>query len=179
VDLFGPPPGLRSSGRRIEHEESPAADSAPRKKSPRRDQAIFLAAEEAYSIPELAALWQVYEEDVRAVFHDELASPTATDDRIAWALVLRASVGLCMLRPLDVERALGGDFTRVRPETWKTVSVVVHVPTFVTEALTTEPALPADLPLNVRIEQLLVELFTNRPGRTVDMGEDVAIRPRT
>jgi hypothetical protein len=139
---------------------------------------FFLQPSEAYSIPELAALWQVHEEDVRAVFHDELARPTATDDRIAWALVLRASVGLCMLRPLDVERALGADFTRVRPETWKTVSVVVHVPTFVTEALTTEPALPADLPLNVRIEQLLVELFTSHPGRTVDMGEDVAIRPQ-
>lgn len=78
-----------------------------------------------------------------------------------------------MLRPLDIERALGLDFPRVRPEAWRTVTVVVHVPAFVTEALSREAFLPSDLPLDIRIEQLLVETFMRRPpGGTMVIDSD-------
>ncbi|HEV7763434.1 MAG TPA: hypothetical protein VGQ76_00395 [Thermoanaerobaculia bacterium] len=126
---------------------------------------FFLQPFETYSIEELSKLWRVHEDDVRAVFHDELSQAT---DRVAWAVALEASVNFCMLRPLDVECALGADFTRVRPETWRTASVVIHVPAFVKEALAREPSVPSHLPLDARIEQLLIELFTPHHMGTID-----------
>ena len=147
----------------------PRSDEQDRLDAIRR---FFLQPHETYSIAELSALWRVNDDDVRAVFHDELTRGTL-NDRIAWAVAVGASVSFALIRPLDIERALGRDFSRVRPETWRTVAVVVHLPTFVTEALVSEPSLPSDLPLDVRIEQLLVELFTRHPRRTVNSGDDV------
>lgn len=131
---------------------------------------FFLQPKEAYSIPEISALWRVHEDDVCAIFHDELARSNRTE-RITWEHALGASVSFCMLRPLDIERALGLDFTRVRPEAWRTDSVVVHLPKFVIESLASEPSVPSDLPLDVRIEQLLIELFKGHPSRTAGISD--------
>jgi hypothetical protein len=70
-----------------------------------------------------------------------------------------------MLRPLDVERALGDDFSRVWPENWRTVSVVVHLPRFITEVIATEPSLPSELSLEARIEQFLIGLINRHQNR--------------
>src|SRR5690349_3660915 len=121
---------------------------------------FFLQPQKTYSTSELAALWGVPEEDVYAVFHDELerSTPSAC---IGWESAVGASVRFSMLRPLDIEHALGPDFVRVRTGGWRTVPILVHVPAFVVDALLCEPSLPPDLPIDVRIEQLLVEVFAS------------------
>jgi hypothetical protein len=139
---------------------------------------FFLQPPETYSIAELSALWRVQEDDVRAVFHDELAGTTPPHERVPWAIAIGASIKFSMLRPLDVERALGADFTRARPDSWRTIPVVVHLPRFVTEALASEPSLPSDLPLGVRIEQLLVELYATYPGRTIEYDAEPVVKGR-
>ena len=121
---------------------------------------FFLQPQETYSVAELSILWRVHDDDVLSIFHDELMR-AGPHDRIAWAVALGASVHFGLLRPLDVEHALDAEFPRVRPGSWRTVPVVVHLPAFVMAAIAREPCLPSDLPLDVRIEQLLIELFAS------------------
>ena len=121
---------------------------------------FFLQPAESYSVEELALLWQVHPDDVRDIFHDELAHlPSEVSPAIAWSSAIEATVNFGMVRPVEIERALGNDFTRVRPEKWRTVRTVVHLPIFVRDAVAREPCLPSHLSTAVRIEQLLVELF--------------------
>lgn len=122
---------------------------------------FFLQPAESYSVSELARLWQVHSDDVRDIFHDELAnSPSEVSPVIAWSVAVEATVNFSMLRPVEIERALGSDFTRVRPERWRTVRTVIHLPIFVRDAVGREPCLPSNLSPAIRVEQLLVELFS-------------------
>jgi hypothetical protein len=126
---------------------------------------FFLQPQETYSIPELAELWRVSPQDVRDLYHDELsrvAPDGRTSDHIARRDAETASIAFGMLRPFDIEQALGSDFTRVRPEEWRTVSLTIHIPKFITEALAAEAFLPCNLPVDARIEQVLLEVFA--PG---------------
>lgn len=127
---------------------------------------FFLQPQERYTVAELARLWKVHPDDVRDVLHDELTRTSSPEPPIAWADAVGASVAFRMLRPLDIERALGLDFSRVRPDTWRTVSVVVHLPKFVTDAVANEPSLPADLPLELRLERALIELYVRHESRS-------------
>lgn len=128
---------------------------------------FFLQPQELYSLEELAALWRVHPDDVRDIYHDQLlrraaSNPDGTDSlRIAWADAVGTSVTFNILRPFDIERALGPDFTRARPETWQTVPILIHLPRFIAEAVALDASIPPRLPLDVRIEQLIVELFTS------------------
>lgn len=125
---------------------------------------FFLQPQESYAVEDLAALWRVRPDDVCAIYHDELARTSSTG-RIEWADAAGASIAFTMLRPVDIERALGSEFGRVRPDTWRTVPILVHLPKFVIEAVTNEPALPADLALEVRVEQVLIELYARHECR--------------
>jgi hypothetical protein len=120
---------------------------------------FFLERRETYSIEELAELWRVHQDDVRDVYHDEFRVPDAASRGIAWADAVGASIRFSMLRPIDVERALGLEFTRVRAENWRTVAIVIHLPKFITNALALQPSVPANLDIEVRVEQLVMELF--------------------
>ncbi|MDP9192849.1 MAG: hypothetical protein M3P06_14200 [Acidobacteriota bacterium] len=123
---------------------------------------FFLQPQEWYSFEELAALWRVHPYDVRDIYHDQLLRRDGSSAlRIAWADALGTSIAFNMLRPFDIERALGSDFVRVRPETWRTVPILVHIPRFIAEAIALDASIPPRLPLDVRIEQLIVELFTS------------------
>lgn len=127
---------------------------------------FFLEPQEWYSLEELAVLWRLHADDVRDIYHDQLLrraesnADGAASIRIAWADAVGTSVTFNILRPFDIERALGPDFTRARPETWQTVPILIHVPRFIAEAIALDACIPPRLPLDVRIEQLLVELFT-------------------
>jgi hypothetical protein len=65
-----------------------------------------------------------------------------------------------ILRPFDIECALGSDFTRARPAMWRTLPILIHLPRFIAEAIVLDASIPPKVGLHVRIEQFIVELFT-------------------
>lgn len=122
---------------------------------------FFLQPLEAYSIDDLAALWQVHPDDVRDIYFDELREPAVIEKRIPWADALGTSIKYSMLRPFDIERALGTDFTQARTEVWRTVPILMHLPRFVADAVALDAAIPATLALDLRIERFLLEHFAS------------------
>jgi len=125
---------------------------------------FFLQPKDSYSIEELACLWGVALDDVRAVYHDEIlrsseaASGGASSLRIPWTDAVGASFAFNVLRPYDVEIALGSDFAAVQPKRWRTVPVVLRLPAFVVDALS-ETSPVRDTRLAVCIEQFVLEAF--------------------
>ncbi len=133
---------------------------------------FFLEPREVYSIDDLMALWRVHRDDLYDIFHDRiLQSQSSLEElRVGWADVIRTSVTYYLLRPFDVERALGEDFSVARPERWKTVPVLIRIPRFVASALALDSSLPPKLALARRIEQIVFEFFATEhlPGSVVD-----------
>lgn len=131
---------------------------------------FFLDPQEAYSLDELAALWRVRTDDVRDIYHDQIAragEPLA----IGWADAVGTTVAYSLLRPHDIERALGQDLTRVRSARWRTVPVLIHLPRFVADAFTLDASMPPRLALAARIEQFVFELFaTEQPANSTSAG---------
>jgi hypothetical protein len=139
---------------------------------------FFLQPLDAYSIDVLAALWRVHPDDVRDIYFDQLSAPAVTDRtsvRIPWADALGASTTFNMLRPFDIERALGTDFMQVRTEMWRTVPILIHLPQFIADAVALDASIPATLALDLRIERFLLEHFTSGSYR-VDGSEAVPTR---
>lgn len=95
---------------------------------------FFLRPQETYSIEELASLWRIDSDDVRDIHHDELSrratlnQERAGPPRIARADAVATTVSYNILRPFDVERALGAEFSHARGEAWRTTPILVHVP---------------------------------------------------
>lgn len=127
---------------------------------------FFLDPQDTYTLEELAVLWQIHPDDVRDIHYDQLVQYAEPDGeavqsmRIAWADAICASVTFGILRPFDIERALGSDFTRARPEKWRTVPILIHLPRFIAEAIALDASIPPKVALPVRVEQFIVELFT-------------------
>jgi hypothetical protein len=127
---------------------------------------FFLEPQDTYSLEELAALWRIHPDDVRDIYYDQLvqcAEPggrAVESMRIAWTDAVGTSVTFGILRPFDIERALGSDFTRARPEMWRTFPILIHLPRFIAEAIALDASIPPKVGLPVRIEQFIVELFT-------------------
>jgi hypothetical protein len=131
---------------------------------------FFLQPQETYSMKELAALWRVSLDDVRDVYHDEIAQweisngregvETNKVQRIKWAKAVGTTGVFSLLRPFDIERALGPDFINVRTERWRTVPILIHLPRFVANAFELDASIPPRLALANRIEKVLLELFT-------------------
>ncbi|HJQ36234.1 MAG TPA: hypothetical protein VKB93_03755 [Thermoanaerobaculia bacterium] len=127
---------------------------------------FFLEPHDTYTLDELAALWQISREDVDEILGHKLAT-WATDHpddpdalRITWADALRTSLSYNFFRPIDVERALGADFGRVRPESWRTVPLLIHVPRFMVETLDFDGVMsPSGRTPAARVEQYLFDLF--------------------
>lgn len=127
---------------------------------------FFLRPQETYSVEELGTLWGIRPDDVRDIYHDELMRAAASTEegagvRIAWADAIATSVTFNILRPFDVERALGAEFSQARPAAWRTVPVLVQVPIFIVEAIAAEHSIPPKLPVNIRLEQIIVEVFAS------------------
>ena len=112
---------------------------------------FFLQPQETYSLGELAALWRISVECVREICCDK--APDAL--RIAWADALEAAITFTLFRPVDVERALGSQFGRVRSELWRTVPLHIYVPRFIVQAIEFDGVRTQ----SARIEKFLFDLF--------------------
>lgn len=127
--------------------------------------AFYLQRRESYSIEELAAVWRTSCEEVRDVFHDEIdrwadAHPDAPDaPRIRWREAVDANDAFAIARAIDVERALGSDFARVRAPGWRTVPVLLHLPRFITDAISSEAGGSPNRTLAARVEQFILDAF--------------------
>lgn len=138
---------------------------------------VYLTPKRTYSFDDLATQWAVPAEEVRDMFYDELLAreeshPEATDDlRIAWADAVTASIVFGIVRPVDVELALGDDSLRVLPAEWRTVPILLHLPRFVTDAIAREAGADrTDILLPARIEALLLDLYSERLRALVQSG---------
>jgi hypothetical protein len=139
---------------------------------------FFFQPLESYSVDELAAFWQVHPNDVRDIYFDQLRASAVTDRsamRIPRADALGASTTFNMLRPFDIERALGADFTRARTEMWRTVPILIHLPQFIADAVALDASTPATLALDLRVERFVLEHFASSSYR-VDGSETVPPR---
>lgn len=115
--------------------------------------AFFMEPQDSYSFEDLAALWEISVEDVREVFSDEPAESKRVLP-VTWANALWTGVTYNYFRPVDVERALGADFARVRPQSWLTVPLLIHVPRFMVDTLCS-----GERSQSASVEQFLFDLF--------------------
>lgn len=106
---------------------APAIDRSPAEVRQKRLNLIryfLLHPQQTYTVLDLAAIWCIHTDDVRAIYHDDLTAwneghPGTPDGYpIAWIDVLGASVAFNIIRACEVEEALGKDFERVRSIEW-------------------------------------------------------------
>jgi hypothetical protein len=128
---------------------------------------FFLEPKDFYSFDDLADLWCVPVESVQDVFYDwiaqcdlDLGSGVAGTTRVGWPLAVVTTVTFSLLRPADIERALGAQFGLVRGTRWATVPVLIRIPRFVATAFALDQSLPSSLALAKRIEQVLLEFVS-------------------
>jgi hypothetical protein len=133
---------------------------------------FFLSPEPAYSLDRLAELFQVSIDDMIDVYHDEIVrqigenvseidNTAVSSVRIEWADAVRASRTFNLLRPWDIDLALGEHFNRVQPDAWRTVPVLVRLPRFIVDTIVATPAGLRTLDFAVHIENLILELYQN------------------
>lgn len=138
---------------------------------------FFLRPKENYSVDELANLWGVDAGDIRDIYHDELSKEGVADNpRVSWADAAAAGVNFNILRPLAVERALGAEFVHARTEAWRTVPILVHLPQFIVDDVVDQPSIPAKLPVDVRLEQVILEVFAAGKHATTTRAADATAR---
>jgi hypothetical protein len=147
-------------------EGTPLRDLMPDEGLVRRVREFFLHPQETYSIDELSAVWEISEDDVCDIYSDELIEgerrhPRGPDGlRVAWADAVGATVFWTLFRPCEIEVALAEDFSRARSDRWRTVPILVRLPRFVLDLITTAPPFPdAAKTLPAKIEQFIVGAF--------------------
>ena len=133
---------------------------------------FFLDPQETYTAAQLAEVWQVPVDDVRVLFHDDLASwnddhPHAIDALpITWTDAVTVTAKFNMLRAVDVENALSADFERVRPPSWRTVPFIISLPLWLIDAIETDLGIIALAPSNatvaMRVERAMLDLFEEK-----------------
>lgn len=128
---------------------------------------FFLDHREAYSLGDLATLWRVSLDDAADICHDEIAQWEQSSVvgqnvpfQLPWAKAVGTTIRFALLRPVDIERALGDRCLEARSDRWRTVAVVVRLPRFVAEAFELHASTLPKLALAHRIEQVLLEFFT-------------------
>lgn len=123
--------------------------------------AFFTQPTDAYTLEDLAALWSIPATELRDVFHDEVDRWTETHpdapDRclITREDALRAVDMFGIVRPVDVERALGSDFVRLRPPSCRTVPLLIYLPRFVVDAVLADRDRGDEWSADARIEQFI------------------------
>lgn len=130
---------------------------------------FLLDPQDTYAIEELAALWRIPRDDARAIYHDEVEAwkevhPDAANGLpVQWIDALAASAKFNLLRAVDVERALGAEFERARPQNWRTTPVIVSLPRWLVEAVQCDvqsvTLAPSNASMAMRIERVLLDLF--------------------
>lgn len=141
---------------------------------------FFLDPEETYTVAQLAELWRVALDDVRAVYHDDLESwkeahPDAIDALpVHWMDAAGATAKFNMLRTVDVENALGSEFDRVRLASWRAVPLMIALPQWLVAAIETDVAMTSLAPSNatvpMRIERALLDLLAEEHERVAFRG---------
>lgn len=121
---------------------------------------FYLAPRSAYSCEELASLWRIDLDSICDIFHDQMRSDSPSSLMVARSDAAETTVMYGLLRPYDVERALAGDFLRVRGVEWETVPVVLHLPCFVADTFAPNTGSVFDFARAVRIEQFLFEFYS-------------------
>jgi hypothetical protein len=125
---------------------------------------FYLTPKPEYSCEELASLWRIDLNSVWDIFHDQM-SDGATSLVVSRNEAAETTVTYGLLRPYDVERALGGDFLQVRGVEWKTVPIVLHLPRFVADAFALNVDSVLDFSQAIRIEQFLFEFYSREYAR--------------
>jgi len=132
---------------------------------------FLLEPQETYSVEDLAALWRIPSEDIRDIYHDELAGWAEAHPaqpgclRVTRADAVGTGLMFNLLRPFDVERALGDDFNRVRPDSWRTVPVLIWLPRFIADALPSDVHHSSSQHLAEHVERFILELFEGEHTR--------------
>jgi hypothetical protein len=119
---------------------------------------FYLLPPESYSLAELAEVWHVSLDDVRAMYFDRLGE--TRDDamiRIEWMDAVKTAAAFHVYRPVDVEYALGIDFARVYGEAYRTVPVLVCLPRHIIDRVRTRPFVPAPETIAARVERIIFE----------------------
>ena len=126
---------------------------------------FFIDPRPEYSIDDLAGLWRITANDVRSIFADEIRAwdvlhPREPQQlRITWANVVGTSIALHLLRPFDIERALGEHFTSVRSERWRTVPVLLRIPRFLLDIVSARPPAGNTDSVPIQLERLTLRLL--------------------
>lgn len=118
----------------------------------------FVQLKDTYTIEEIASVLRISVADALDIYDDDLSDDSVT--RIGWADALVTAAEYGLLRPYDVERALGADFVEARSgEAWRTIPILIRIPRYVADAIRREPAIPRELGIAQRIERILFEQF--------------------
>jgi hypothetical protein len=119
----------------------------------------FVQPKDSYTIEEIASVLRITVADALDIYDHDLGDHSRAA-RIGWVDALVTAVEYGLLRPCDVERALGADFVEARSgEAWRTVPVLIRIPRYVAEAIRREPVVPRELGVAQRIERILFEQF--------------------
>jgi hypothetical protein len=138
---------------------------------------FLLEPQESYSVEELAGLWRIPRGDMENVYRDERldwasAHPAEAERvRISWAEAVSTALAFHLVRPYDVERALGPDFNRVRPDSWRTIPVLIRLPAFITDALQSGGTISPSQTLAEHVERFILELFEGEHRRAFDAAQ--------
>lgn len=132
---------------------------------------FFLDPSETYSTAELAALWQIPAAAVEALFEEEIATwkeqhSAAQPFRVRWADAVGMAIALTIYRPLEIELALGEDFSCARPEHWRVRPLLIALPQWTLDTIASESTLPATLSIEARVEQLLLMILRGHGAGT-------------
>ena len=122
---------------------------------------FLLEPQESYVLEELATLWRISHDDVRAIYHDELLEWTGQEPlRIRWANAVATTISFNLFRPFDIEMAVAGALDRARSAKWRTIPVLIRVPRVIAERLRTQPHPNGDhATLAVHAERFIMESF--------------------
>ncbi|HEY0371617.1 MAG TPA: hypothetical protein VGD79_06425 [Thermoanaerobaculia bacterium] len=117
----------------------------------------FERPQDSYTIEEIASVLRITVDDAMDIYHDELGDDTRPTV-VGWADALVTAAEYGLLRPYDIERALGADFVEARSgEAWRTVPILIRIPRWVADAIRREPVIPPKLGVSQRVELILLE----------------------
>lgn len=123
---------------------------------------FYVDPQPTYTLQELAALWQLPSDTVDDIYDDELDQHGVVggDARasfcVTWSKAVATSNTFHLLRPRDVELALGSKLRDFRSDDWRTVPVQLRLPRFALD-LIAAGAFRRDGSIAVQVEQFILE----------------------
>lgn len=123
---------------------------------------FFVEPQTTYSLQDLATLWQLPLDVVSNIYDDELerygmvGGDGRASFRVPWPDAAATSVTFDLLRPRDVELALGSNFELYRSEGWRTLPVRIHLPRFAIDLIAAGAFRPHDS-VAVQVERFILQ----------------------